>query len=193
MRARAHGRRRLAAGAKSIRVVLQSEANKNTTCSSRSNLNPASGGRAWHTQVERLPAADAAVLTMAARSVCGTAACQAQAEHDAAAIDGDDSRRAQRGEAGAALAVQELQAVDSLCADVRKSAARKSASTGMGYLPASVPVSMPILGAAAWSHFGRLLPLADGDALAGAAKLPPIVRAVNLALVRACLPSAREE
>jgi hypothetical protein len=125
---------------------------------------------------------------MAARSVCGTATSQAQAEHDAAAAAAADGGGSQRGEGGASLAVQELQAVDTLCADLRKSAARKSASTGMGYLPASVPVSMPILGAAAWSHFGRLLPLADADALAGTARLPPIVRAVNLALVRVWLP-----
>jgi hypothetical protein len=36
-----------------------------------------------------------------------------------------------------------------------------------------------------------LLPLADADALAGAARLPPIVRAVNLSLVRPPLPSSR--
>jgi hypothetical protein len=42
---------------------------------------------------------------------------------------------------------------------------------------------MPVLGAAAWLHFGRLLPLADADELAGAGQPPRIVRAVNLAAI----------
>jgi hypothetical protein len=33
-----------------------------------------------------------------------------------------------------------LQAVEQLAADVQSNAARKSASTGVGYLPAAVPV-----------------------------------------------------